>query len=1472
MKRIVLWMGGLSVIVCLAGTISLGGAERVDDRKGLEKLHREGNYQEALTGFRRRCLDPDTEPATVATDVGVAVDCLARLGRIHEVDDLLEGTVKAHPRNWRLLHAVAQQYSSLPHQGFLIAGEFRRGGHRGGGKMVFAAERDRVRALQRMVQAMPLVRLEDRKNQVSSFYLSLARMLQQTTRGPSAWRLQSLTELDELPDYEDPSPYGGSPQGAPVDAEGNPVLHAAPRTWDDAQTDGQRWRWALNEAVENSPGVLNQVRWQLAQFHYQQFGVQTMSHGTFFPASVPEDDNEEASGTYALHTLGENETICRLATGIKRFSLPDEFNFIRIFQAIAEEPQTGHGEDALNALAELFENRRQYETAADDWRRSIDLYGKGHDQWKQKRLDQIVQNWGRFEAQMTEPAGQDTTVEFVFRNATKVEFVAHEIDVPKLLDDVKTYLKSNSGRIDGRKIQIENLGWRLVQANERQYLKSRVATWVETLKPRKHHFDRRVTITTPLKEAGAYLLTARVQGGNASKIVVWVSDTAMVQKQLAPNSYYFVADAVTGAPIAKANVEFFGYRQERQNRGQNRGPYRIITTNFAERTDANGQVQLEMKPNAPRNFQWLVTARTPGGRFAYLGFRRVWGGEFHDAEYNQVKTFCITDRPVYRPGQTTHFKFWVRHTQYDKDDVSQFAGQLFTVELYDPKGEKVENWQIKADEYGGIEGEHPLPEEATLGQYRFQVVGHAGGGFFRVEEYKKPEFEVLVDAPEKPVTLGETITATITAKYYFGSPVTDATVKYKILRSDHSQDWYPIAPWDWFYGPGYWWFGYDTPWYPGWRNWAGCFRPIGWWWPQRHDPPEVVAEREVEIGEDGIVEVEIDTALAKELHGDTDHEYSITAEVRDQSRRTIVGQGKVLVARKPFKVFTWLDRGYYRVGETIRANFLAQTLDNKPVPGSGVLTLYKISYDEKNEPVETPMQRWPLHTGDDGKAQLPLQASSKGQYRLSFKVTDVSEHTIEGGYLFTVIGDGFDGGEYRFNSLELIPNQREYAPGERVQLQINTDRVGSTVLLFVRPANGVYLPPQVLRLDGKSTVKEVAVVKKDMPNFFVEAVTIADGKVHSEIKEIVVPPEERVLDVEVVPSAETYKPGEKAQVKLHLTEWNGENFVGSTVLSIYDKSVEYISGGSNVGDIREFFWKWRRHHHLNQQTTLDRRTNNITLPGKEGMSAIGRFGHTVADEEEAKGEFHKGVVFRSRSSGMGGFGGGGGGMGGQRMMASEARMKLGMAMDAAAPAAAEGEAGSFGGAVENSFDDGIAGGPDLVAPTVRSEFADTALWVGSLATDEDGFAEVSLDMPENLTTWKVKVWGMGHGTKVGSGDAEVVTRKNLILRLQTPRFLVQNDQAVFSANIHNYLDDAKEVRAVLELPGEEIESLDPTTVTVRVDANGEKRVDWRVRALREGEVIVRMKALTDEESDAVQVEMPCYVHGMLKTESWAGTV
>jgi uncharacterized protein YfaS (alpha-2-macroglobulin family) len=1428
-------------------------------REQLLQEFRDGNFKDAYEGFHRFLTNPEAPPAAIDEVLTNAVQSLRQLNRFDEVDELLEQTAAAHGKSWQALAAVANQYASIEHYGYMIAGKFHRGQHRGDGRVVNATARDRVRALQLYYRAVELASASPNKPADAARALQgLAQVLQYGGDVSQYWRLQSLTDLELLPDYEEG--WGNnysSLRGAPVGEDGKPIYYDVPSSWLSAQNDGQRWRWALAQLVERDPKRLGDALIQRATFLNEQFGVQTMAEHPIPLFRGLADDSQDMPPTWALDTLGEDETIARLATGIKRFKLPDDQNFIKLFQqalAIQPAPADEVTRTSLVQLATIFENRRQFDRAAEYWRQAIDRFGGDERTQYQNRLDQIIGNWGEFGSSLTQPAGRGASIDFRFRNAQSVEFTAQAIDVPKLLTNIRAYLNSQPKQLEGDKLNIADVGYRLIQQGEKEYVGEEVARWSLKLEPRPKHFDRRITVATPLQKAGAFLVTAKVAGGNTCKIVLWLADTAIVRKPMGDKSLYFVADAVSGAPLPKVNVEFLGYRVKYNEQSAQRPQreFEIQVEDFAEKTDENGQAFLSLSDREHDQFQWLAIATANDGRLAFLGFHNVWRVPYSDQTYDQVKAFVITDRPVYRPEQTVEFKVWIRRAQYDEQDVTPFAHQAFQVEIQNPKGEKVYADTLTSDNYGGIAGKFQLPADATLGQYYLQVVNH-GGGSFRVEEYKKPEFEVTVEAPKEPVQLGETITATIRAKYYFGSPVTEATVKYKVLRSEHSSTWYPPMPWDWLYGPGYWWFSYDSTWYPGWREW-GCVRPAPWWWWRQPNPPEVVMEREAPIGADGTLNVEIDTSLALASHPDQDHRYEIQAEVVDQSRRTIVGSGEVLVAKEPFRVFAWVDRGFYRVGDTINASFSARRLDGRGVEGPGKLRLMKISYadDATGVPIETEVRTWELATDEEGRAALPIKASEQGQYRLSYAVTDKAGKTIEGGYLLTIIGEGFDGSSFRFNDLEIVPEKAEYAPGEKVQLQINTNRVGSTVLLFLRPSDGVYHPPQFLRLKGKSTVLPVDVLAGDMPNFFVEAMTISDARVHTQVANIHVPPAKRILNVDVVPSEDVYQPKQHATVKLKLTDEAGKPFVGSTVLSIFDKSVEYISGGSNVPDIKEFFWKWRRQHQPHEESSLDRWSLNLTPPGAIALQNLGVFGDTADDD-----------IVRTRTAAL--RDSGGAAMDGK--MAFGVRFSRGLAAPAAAPMAEAAADGSVDLFVEQR-----PGAPSVanVAPTLRSQFADTALWVASLETNADGLAEVALDMPENLTAWQIRVWAMGQGTRVGEAASEVVTRKNIIVRMQAPRFLVERDEVVLSANVHNYLPDAKQVKVRLEQTGSELELPAEIEQTVEIPAGGERRVDWLVKAAHEGEAVIRMAALTDVESDAVEGKLPVYVHGMLKMDSYTG--
>jgi uncharacterized protein YfaS (alpha-2-macroglobulin family) len=1452
---------GLMVFTLMAAGFALARREDAPgdrDRDRCDKLFAAGNYKDAYEGYRRLALDAKTDPARVGGDLTKAIECLTKLGRTDEVDAFREAVITVHRDNWRLLQAAAESLLGGEHYGFIVAGQFHRGQHRGGGRYVGSSERDRARALQLLVQGLDRARTDPDRAAAGRYLMTLAQALMGDRAEVDSWRLQALTPLDALPDYDE-SPYrlwNHQQAAAPVEPDGTPVYYRTPEGFAKAKNDGERWRWALAQAAEFDAGLLNTTRATLAAFLAGQFGTQTIrGEGV---GEGPADGPPETAGPFALDTLSDDETIARLATGIKRFRLPDEFNFIKIYQAIADNPKTGQGEESLAALASIFEDRRQFDRAADFLKRSRETYGD-NDKIKTQHIDQILGAWGQFENTGTHPAGRGAEVDFRFRNGHRVRFEAYEILYENLLQDVKAYIASSPRQLDWQRIDINDVGSRLVSQGQRQYQGRQVASWDLDLEPLPRHFDRRITVTTPLQKAGAYLLTARMEGGNTSRIVVWLDDSVIIKKPLEGKAYYFIADSRTGRPVPRADVELFGWRQVQVD---GRNDYRVETKSLSFKADDDGQVQVPAAElsDAKGYYQWVVTASTPDGRRAHQGFANIWATGRQDPIYDVVRVYAITDRPVYRPGGPVRFKFWVARSRYDQPDASDFAGRTFTVEVRNPKGDKAFTREFTADAFGGFDGSFELPSDAALGAYQV-FIPKQGGGSFRVEEYKKPEFEVNVEAPDKPVMLGEKVKATIKAKYYFGAPVAEAKVKYKVTRTTADARWYPSTRWDWLFGAGYWWFSPDYSWYPGWSRW-GVLRPILPWWGRPQTPPEVVAEAELPIRPDGTLPVEIDTAIAKASHSDQDHRYEITAEVTDQSRRTIVGMGTVLVARKPFAVYSWVDRGHYRAGDTIEAGIHAQTLDHKPVAGKGTLKLLKIAYDAERRPVETPVESWDVSLDADGQARRAIKAAEAGQYRLSATIDDGQGHSIEGGYLLTVTGQGFDGAGFRYNDLELIPERKEYKPGETLRLMINTNQVNSTVLLFVRPTNGVYLAPKVVHLRGKSTVEEVGIIPRDMPNMFLEALTVADGKVHDEAREIAVPPESRVVDIAIQPSQTTYKPGQKAKIKVKLTGLDGKPFSGSTVLAVYDKAVEYISGGSNVPNIKAFFWQWKRSHFPQTESSLDRGFYNLVKPGEVAMQDLGAFGW-LADQENVpmRTSMMRGAAApRGMMAGMGGMGGG--------MAKTAAPMRALAAPMAAAPAGAAAPAEGMADKAQIDVPTPVS----TVQPVVRSNFADTAFWAAALSTGPDGTTEVDFSLPESLTTWKVKGWTMGLGTKVGQGDSEIITTKDLLVRLQAPRFFVEKDEVVLSANVHNKLKTKKAVQVVLEFDGSVLQPMEETSRTVEIDAGSEHRVDWRVKVAHEGQAVIRMKALTDEESDAAQMTFPAYVHGMLKMEAFAGTI
>src|SRR5438270_1761792 len=378
---------GLALACLFAAGLHLAISQQAPpaNRDDLVKTFKAGNYKDAYDGLRKLALDPKDDPLKVGDDLNLAIDALRNLGRSEELDDFREAVIATHKDNWRLLHTAAQSFNRTEKYGYIVAGKFYRGHKRGGkGRYVSTFQRDRVGALQLMDQALARTSKETDKAALAQFHLDFAGMIVNGTGWHEAWRLQYLTNLGELPDYEDAYRYYGNRGGlAPVDDKGNPVLHVIPKEYKISLTDGERWRWMLSQAAEFAPDRASEVDMLFAGFLQQQFGVQTMAYyGS--PRRSEDDKEKDKSGPYALHTLKETETIARLANGIKRFSLPDEFNYLKVWQKVANGGQSKFGETARDQIAGEFENRRQYVKAEHAWSKAIEEYGGGHEEVRRK--------------------------------------------------------------------------------------------------------------------------------------------------------------------------------------------------------------------------------------------------------------------------------------------------------------------------------------------------------------------------------------------------------------------------------------------------------------------------------------------------------------------------------------------------------------------------------------------------------------------------------------------------------------------------------------------------------------------------------------------------------------------------------------------------------------------------------------------------------------------------------------------------------------------------------------------------------------------------------------------------------------------------------------------------------------------------------------------------------------------------------
>ncbi len=372
--------------------------------------------------------------------------------------------------------------------------------------------------------------------------------------------------------------------------------------------------------------------------------------------------------------------------------------------------------------------------------------------------------------------GERGKLQLTVRNVPKLTFTAHRVDLFDLIRDIGHPAKLQEWKPKDRPI----------------------ATWSVTTPDHGAHNrystrdDTMPAVEVPLLDTGAYVVTATPDATTKESVrgvtLLVVSKLAVISKGSRGGGLTWTVDAASGAPVGGATVMV-----QETIRG-NTYRYRDGVT------DASGLFIDPASQARNRAGRSLLVFARDGDDFAASRNSSFWYWWGFPGDY---RAYSFTDRPVYRPDQEIHFKHILR--RYDHGRYSNLPNQQVEVTVFGPKGASVYEQTLVTSEHGSVTGDIRLPPAASLGVYRMQLktakrfVDGGAGARFRVEEYRKPEFEVTVSAAKPIYNLEDEVEVEIAAKYYFGSPVSGAALTYTVSRSPIQPRFRYPSPYRWYF-------------------------------------------------------------------------------------------------------------------------------------------------------------------------------------------------------------------------------------------------------------------------------------------------------------------------------------------------------------------------------------------------------------------------------------------------------------------------------------------------------------------------------------------------------------------------------------------------------------------------------------------------------------------------------------------------
>ncbi len=1001
-------------------------------------------------------------------------------------------------------------------------------------------------------------------------------------------------------------------------------------------------------------------------------------------------------------------------------------------------------------------------------------------------------------------------------------------------------------------------------------------SFTRTFTPKKEYGYYAISENVNLKvrDKGAYLVKA-VSGNSIAYCGFIITGLGVITKAGSSTMSGFAADRTTGKAM---NSSFSFYA----------GTKKLGFSSSSEGTSMISFNPADLPADDPRPLVFAYSGRDMAVSDPYFFFG------YSDTRYD---TYIFTEQPVYRAGSTVNFKGTIRSRS--RSGYVNVPGKEITVKVKDDKGAEIYNELKQTNDNGSFDGTVILDEEARTGDYTIEVqfeCGASAGGKFTVEQFKKPEYKVNVTADKSRYYGDEVLNAKVSADYYFGSPVAQADVNYEIHRVRYYRPWWMFSPYADWYRDYYEDNDYDK---------AGA---------------ELIHTGEGKLDADG--KFGISFAINEEFkeknefdwyrpyYGSSDFKYIVVARVTDNARHSVSGSSEVFVTRGSFLLSAQAGSYLYKPGDAVMIKVNASDFSENPVKTEFTATVYKYGISRFNSDDKQLVTVINGSTEADGKGSVVYEspsAGSEGSYIVEVKALDERAKPVTASaYFYISSGDynwfGSEGGD-----VMIVTDKDSYEEGEICKAVIVAPESG--IDMYVTSETGDIIFNAVKKFTGTTATVEIPVTDEYLSGFTVSAGYIRNGVNKSASKNLIVIPKKKLLTVMIEPSQLVYKPKEEGRLRVRVVDYSGSPVSDAEVsLGIVDESI-YAIMPDKTKSIDKFFYGRQRASvstAFNSGRTSQGNSRLMTIYEKFGLGEFtvkGTVKGKVADEKglpveaavimidelyyaartNSAGEYSFELPAGNYRIGVLGYKGVKYGRGVSVSRDEESKVDFSVKQDEIIRQPEEqgmqGEMIEMRGGRDET--DAVVleaprmsvkmKGTDKSAPEptsgyaeaeVRSDFRDAIFWSPFARTDGQGYADVDVKYPDNLTTWRITCRVITKDTKAGQNVKTVITRKDLLVRLETPRFARENDEITVSAIIHNYLSSDKKVRVSFNSDNTELISGSQSD-EVSIPADGEKRLDFVVKAgIPLAEARFYAEALTNEESDAIEVKMPVLPAGL----------